>query len=91
VFWADDDTVYRVTTYVPWSIADGTGLQEPEVPHPNRIHGVVAAQEQGSPPVTGDNMIDRSRALPAPPSRAELAWESEGGTLGASGNRLGGG
>ena len=26
VFWADDDPVERVTTYVPWTIADGTGL-----------------------------------------------------------------
>jgi hypothetical protein len=34
VFWADDDPVYRVTTYVPWTIAEGTGLVEPEVPHP---------------------------------------------------------
>jgi GntR family transcriptional regulator len=40
VFYADDDPVHRVTTYVPWSIAKGTGLLEPEVPHQYGIHGV---------------------------------------------------
>ena len=47
VFWADDDPVYRVTTYVPWTIAEGTGLVEPEVPHPYGIHGVL--EDQGYP------------------------------------------
>jgi GntR family transcriptional regulator len=47
VFWADDDPVYRVTTYVPWTIAEGTGLLEPEVPHPYGIHGVL--EEKGYP------------------------------------------
>ena len=28
VFWADDDPVYRVITYIPWTIAQGTGLLE---------------------------------------------------------------
>ena len=41
IFWADSDPVYRVTTYVPWAIAEGTGLLEPEVPHPYGIHGVL--------------------------------------------------
>ncbi len=44
VFWADDDPVYRVTTYVPWTIAEGTGLLEAEVPHPYGIHGVLETQ-----------------------------------------------
>jgi GntR family transcriptional regulator len=47
VFWADEDPVYRVTTYVPWAIADGTGLLEAEVPHPYGIHGVL--EQQGYP------------------------------------------
>lgn len=47
VFWADDDPVYRVTTYVPWTIAEGTGLLEPEVPHQYGIHGVL--EDQGYP------------------------------------------
>ena len=40
VFWADDAPVQRVTTYVPWSIADGTGLLQDEIPHQYGIHGV---------------------------------------------------
>jgi GntR family transcriptional regulator len=47
VFWADEDPVYRVTTYVPWTIAEGTGLVEAEVPHPYGIHGVL--EDQGYP------------------------------------------
>jgi GntR family transcriptional regulator len=41
VFYADDDPVHRVTTYIPWSIAKGTGLLQDEVPHPYDIHGVL--------------------------------------------------
>ncbi|MGD0686194.1 MAG: GntR family transcriptional regulator [Streptosporangiaceae bacterium] len=41
VFYADDDPVHRVTTYIPWSIAEGTGLLEDEVPHQFGIHGVL--------------------------------------------------
>ena len=44
VFYADDDPVHRVTTYIPWSIAKGTGLLEAEVPHPYGIHGVLEDQ-----------------------------------------------
>jgi len=40
MFWADDAPVQRVTTYVPWSIADGTGLLQDEIPHQYGIHGV---------------------------------------------------
>jgi GntR family transcriptional regulator len=44
VFYADDDPVHRVTTYVPWPIAKGTGLLQEEVPHPYGIHGVLEDQ-----------------------------------------------
>ncbi|MFC1439775.1 GntR family transcriptional regulator [Streptacidiphilus sp. N1-10] len=40
VFYADSDPVYRVTTWIPWSIAQGTGLLEENVPHPFGIHGI---------------------------------------------------
>lgn len=45
VFYADDDPMHRVTTYIPWSIAKGTGLLQDDVPHPYGIHGVL--EEQG--------------------------------------------
>jgi GntR family transcriptional regulator len=41
IFYADADPVHRVTTYIPWTIAEGTGLLEPEVPHQYGIHGVL--------------------------------------------------
>jgi GntR family transcriptional regulator len=41
IFWAGNDPVQRVTTYVPWQIADGTGLLEEQVPHPYGIHGIL--------------------------------------------------
>jgi len=41
VFYADDDPVERVTTYIPWSIAEGTGLLQGEVPHQFGIHGIL--------------------------------------------------
>jgi GntR family transcriptional regulator len=41
VFYADDDPVHRVTTYIPWSIAKGTSLLKEEVPHQYGIHGVL--------------------------------------------------
>jgi GntR family transcriptional regulator len=44
VFWADDDPVNRVTTYIPWSIAKGTGLLKDDVPHQYGIHGVLEDQ-----------------------------------------------
>lgn len=31
----------RVTTYIPWEIAQGTGLLEPEIDHPYGIHGIL--------------------------------------------------
>ncbi|CAA9383721.1 MAG: hypothetical protein AVDCRST_MAG66-494 [uncultured Pseudonocardia sp.] len=44
VFWADDDPVYRVTTFIPWTIAEGTGLLQEVVPHQYGIHGVLEDQ-----------------------------------------------
>ena len=44
VFYADDDPVNRVTTYIPWSIAKGSGLLQDEVPHQFGIHGILEAQ-----------------------------------------------
>ena len=41
VFYADDDPVNRVTTYIPWAIAKGTGLLRDEVPHQFGIHGIL--------------------------------------------------
>jgi GntR family transcriptional regulator len=45
VFWADDDPVNRVTTYILCAIAEGTGLLQAEVPHRFGIHGVL--EERG--------------------------------------------
>ena len=45
VFYADADPVHRVTTYIPWKIAEGTGLLDPEVGHPYGIHGIL--EERG--------------------------------------------
>lgn len=45
VFYADADPVHRVTTYIPWPIAEGTGLLQEEVPHQFGIHGIL--EEQG--------------------------------------------
>ena len=44
VFYADDDPVERVTTYIPWVIAKGTGLIQDEVPHQFGIHGILEDQ-----------------------------------------------
>lgn len=44
VFYADEDPVERVTTYIPWAIADGTGLLQEEIPHQFGIHGVLEDQ-----------------------------------------------
>jgi GntR family transcriptional regulator len=44
ILFADHDPVHRVTTYVPWAIAKGTGLLQDEVPHRYGIHGVLEDQ-----------------------------------------------
>ncbi len=41
VFWAGEDPVHRVTTWIPWTIAEGTGLLAAEIPHPYGIHGIL--------------------------------------------------
>lgn len=45
IFYADADPVHRVTTYIPWEIADGTDLVNPEISHPYGIHGIF--EERG--------------------------------------------
>jgi GntR family transcriptional regulator len=45
VFYADQDPVERVTTYIPWTIAKGTGLLQDEVPHQFGIHGVLEERQ----------------------------------------------
>lgn len=37
--------MHRVTTYIPWPIAEGTGLLNPEVGHPYGIHAIL--EERG--------------------------------------------
>ncbi len=44
VFYADDDPVNRVTTYIPWTVAQGAGLLQDEVPHQFGIHGILEEQ-----------------------------------------------
>lgn len=44
VFWAGNDPVHYVTTYIPWSIAKDTGLLQEDVPHRFGIHGVLEDQ-----------------------------------------------
>jgi len=44
VFYADDDPVYRVTTWIPWSIAKGTTLINERSGHPFGIHGILEDQ-----------------------------------------------
>lgn len=45
VFYADEDPVEKVTTYIPWTIAEGTGLLQEEIPHQFGIHGIL--EEKG--------------------------------------------
>jgi GntR family transcriptional regulator len=45
VFYADSDPVHRVTTYIAWPTAEGTGLLNPDVGHPYGIHGIL--EERG--------------------------------------------
>jgi GntR family transcriptional regulator len=44
IFYANGDPVHRVTTYIPWSIAKGTGLLQEDIPHPYGIHGALEDQ-----------------------------------------------
>ena len=69
VFWADADPMQRVTTWIPWPIAEGTGLLQDVVPHPYGIHGVLEDQ--------GHRMAriqeDVSARMPTPDERDRLA------------------
>lgn len=68
VFWADDAAVQRVTTYVPWTIAQGTGLLEEEVPHRYGIHGVF--EDRGH---TMTRIVEEVTArMPRPEERQHL-------------------
>ncbi len=68
VFWADADPVQRVTTWIPWAIAQGTGLLQEDVPHEYGIHGVL--EERGH---TMARIADEIAArMPTPDERTHL-------------------
>lgn len=68
IFWADDDPVQRVTTWIPWSIAQGTGLLQAEVPHQFGIHGVL--EERGHTMARIREEV--SARMPRPDERLQL-------------------
>jgi GntR family transcriptional regulator len=68
VFWAGNDPVHAVTTYIPWAIADGTGLLEEDVPHPYGIHGIL--EERGH--VMTRQVEDVSARMPTPAEEGAL-------------------
>jgi GntR family transcriptional regulator len=68
VFWADDDPVQRVTTYAPWSLAEGTGLLAEEVGHPYGVHGIF--EDQGH--VMTRIREEVSARMPRPDERRDL-------------------
>src|SRR4029450_14100555 len=68
VFWADDDPVQRVTTYAPWSLAEGTGLLAEEGRHPYGIHGIF--EDQGH--VMTRIREEVSARMPRPDERRDL-------------------
>ncbi|MGW0331261.1 GntR family transcriptional regulator [Streptomyces sp. NPDC003011] len=74
VFYADDDPVYRVTTWIPWAIAHGTGLVQKEVPHQYGIHGVF--EEQGH---VMTRILDEVTARMPTPAEAEYLRLPGGG------------
>jgi GntR family transcriptional regulator len=63
IFWADNDPVHRVTTYVPWQIADGTSLLDEEIPHLYGIHGVLEDR--------GHSMARYAESVKARPATAD--------------------
>jgi GntR family transcriptional regulator len=68
VFWVDSDPVQRVTTWIPWTIAEGTGLLDDEVGHPYGIHGIF--EDNGH---TMARMLDDIRTrMPTPDERVRL-------------------
>jgi GntR family transcriptional regulator len=68
VFWANADPVQRVTTWIPWSIAEGTTLLDDEVGHPYGIHGVF--EDRGHTMQRLDDEI--SARMPTPDERTHL-------------------
>lgn len=72
VFWADDDPVYRVTTWVPWNIAEGSGLLDEEVGHPYGIHGIF--EDRGH--VMTRIKEEVSARMPSPEEREYLRLKS---------------
>lgn len=67
VFWADSDPLQRVTTWLPWSLAEGTGLVEDEVGHPFGIHGIL--EQKGH---TMGRILDEVNARMPTPEEREL-------------------
>lgn len=68
VFWADADPVQRVTTWLPWALADGTGLLRDEVGHPFGIHGIL--EERGHTMARIQDEV--SARMPTPDEREHL-------------------
>jgi len=68
VFWADADPMQRVTTWIPWPIAEGTGLLQDVVPHPYGIHGVL--EDRGH--TMARIQEDVSARMPTPDERDRL-------------------
>jgi len=67
VFWADSDPLQRVTTWLPWSLSEGTSLTEVEVQHPFGIHGIL--EQQGH---TMARILDEVSARMPKPDEREL-------------------
>ena len=44
ISYADDEPMQRATTWIPWSIAKGTSLTQPDPEHRHGIHGVLEGQ-----------------------------------------------
>lgn len=72
VFWADDDPVQRVTTWLPWALAEGTGLVNDDVGHPYGIHGVL--EDRGHTMARISDEI--SARMPTPDERDHLQLPS---------------
>jgi GntR family transcriptional regulator len=70
IFWAGNDPVHRVTTYIPWHIADGTGLLHEEIPHPYGIHGIL--EDQGHVMARYDESVTARPATPDEEARLRL-------------------
>lgn len=69
IFWADADPMQRVTTWIPWAIAEGTGLLLDEIPHPYGIHGVL--EEKGH--AMSRMQEEVAARMPTPDERGHLS------------------